>query len=465
MTDCNSQPIVFSSLGRRKVVADFDGGAITSDAGALLLREADRSLGLIDRINAAIPDPRNQALITHQQSTMLRQRILAIALGYEDGNDHQHLRNDPLMQLVSGRPLDPDRPLASPPTLCRLENRVSRQTLTGIAEALVEVFIAQHPTPPTELILDFDATNDSVHGEQVNRFFHGYYDEYCFLPLYVFCGEKLLVAYLRPADQDPATHARAILALLTKRLRQAWPGVKITFRADSGFCRWKMLRWCEGHDVKYIVGLAGNAVLKRMAEPFMEQAKALVEADANHKADVGHKTDVQPSARRVFADLLYGAQSWDTQRRVILKAEYLPARGASAAKENHRYVVTNIEGDGQSLYEQLYCQRGESENRIKEQQLGLFADRTSCHHFVPNQLRVLLSAAAYVLLQHIRQTALAGTELACAQVGTIRLKLLKIGGLIKVSFRRIVLRLATGCPTQNLFRLIARRLIHLPTPT
>jgi hypothetical protein len=258
------------------------------------------------------------------------------------------------MQLITERGIDAQQPLASPPTLCRLENRVSRTTLAKIAKVFVEAFIALHKTPPKELVLDFDATDDSVHGHQVNRFFHGYYDQYCFLPLYVFCGHHLLVSYLRPANIDAATHSWAILGLLVKRFRQIWP------------------------------------------------------------------------------------------------------------KENHRFVVTNLPGDGRWLYEQLYCKRGDAENRIKEQQLGLFADRTSCHQFVPNQFRVMLSAVAYVLLQSLRQTALIGTELAEAQVTTIRLKLLKVGGLIKRSARRIVLHLAGGYPSQQLFRLIARRLISLP---
>jgi hypothetical protein len=424
---------------------------VTSDSGALLLREVDRKLGLIDRLDAIIPDPRSQALITHQQVTMLRQRIFAIALGYEDGNDHQTLRDDPLMQLVTERGIDPQRPLASPPTLCRLENRVSRATLAQIAEAFVETFIASHKTPPAELVLDFDATDDAVHGNQVKRFFHGYYDQYCFLPLYVFCGHHLLVAYLRPANIDAATHSWAILALLVKRFREVWPDVKIIFRGDSGFCRRKMLGWCEKHGVFYIVGLAKNARLNKLAQPFMDQARRQSEQTAH--------------PQRVFAEVLYGADTWDTERRVIVKAEYLPGEGGGDPKENFRFVVTNLQGSGQSLYESLYCQRGDAENRIKEQQLGLFADRTSCHEFVPNQLRVLLSAAAYVLLQHLRQEALVGTELAEAQIGTIRNKLLKIGGLIKRSARRIVLHLASGCPLQELFRLIARRLICLPRVT
>jgi len=445
MTQCNPNSIIFSSLFRRQVLADFGGGTIVSDAGALLLREVDRKLELIDRLDAVIPDPRNQALITHQQRTMLRQRIFAIALGYEDGNDHQTLRDDPLMQLVSDRGIDPDQPLASPPTLCRLENRVMRRTLADIAKVFVDVFIASHTTPPKEIILDFDATNDPVHGNQVGRFFHGYYDQYCFLPLYVFAGHHLLCAYLRPANIDPAKHSWAILSLLVKRFREVWPKVKIIFRADSGFCRWKMLRWCEKHGVCYIIGLAKNSRLKEMAKPFVDQAEAQFKA-----------TDTK---QRLFTDIDYAAYTWDKQRRVIVKAEHLQQG------PNLRFVVSNLDGDPQALYDGMYCKRGECENRIKEQQLGLFADRTSCHDFVPNQFRVLLSAAAYILLHHLRERALAGTELAEAQVPTIRLKLLKIGALIKRSARRIVLHLAGGCPTQDLFRLIARRLISLPSLT
>jgi len=453
MTECNSQPIAFSSVGRRAVLADFAGGSITSDAGALLLREVDRRLGLVDRLDAVIPDPRNQELITHQQATMLRQRIFAIALGYEDGNDHQQLRNDPLMQLVSERGIDPDQPLASPPTLCRLENRVSREALADIAKALVEIFIQSHTSAPKELVLDFDATDDPVHGHQVNRFFHGYYDQYCFLPLYVFCGHHLLVSYLRPANIDAATHTWAILALLVKRFRAMWPDVKIIFRGDSGFCRWKMLRWCERHDVGYIVGLAKNKRLEPLAKAAMDQAAELFK-----QADDG-----QP--QRVFTEFPYAAGTWDKDRRVIAKAEYLGAPEQGKHKENYRFVATNLPDDGPWLYQKFYCKRGDAENRIKEQQLGLFADRTSCHEFVPNQFRVMLSAAAYVLLQHLRQTALAETELAEAQVTTIRLKLLKIGGLLKRSARRIVLHLASGCPQQQLFRLIAAKLFSLPNTT
>ena len=442
MTDCNTTPIVFSNLRRQSVQADFAGGSLTSDAGALLLREADRRLGLTATLDRAIPDPRNPDFIVHRQLTLLRQRIYGLALGSEDLNDQQALREDPLLQLVTERGIKNDLPLASPPTLCRLENRAGRATLVDMTKILVETFIASFATPPKELVLDFDATDDPVHGNQIGRFFHGYYDQYCFLPLYVFCGSQLLVAYLRPANIDAAQHAWAILALLVKRFRQVWPGVRIVFRGDSGFCRWKMLHWCDRHQVDYIVGLAKNSRLLALAGPLMDQAATQFQATGDKQ--------------RLFTWITYGAGTWDQARPVIAKAEH------DAQGPNPRFLVTRLPGDAQALYEDLYCQRGDMENRIKEQQLGLFADRTSCHDFEANQFRVLLSAAAYVLLDYLRRTALAGTELAAAQVSTLRLKLLKIGGRLVRSARRIVLHLAGGYPLQALFRQIAACL--MPTP-
>ena len=446
MTDCNDKPIVFSSLGRKQVVADFEGGNITSDGGALLLREVDRHLGLIDRLNAALPDPRDPSKIIHEQRHMLAQRVFAIALGHEDLNDHHGLRNDPLMQAVTGRGVDDGQPLASPTTLCRLENRVTdRKALFGVAAALVDVFVASHAEPPAELVLDFDATDDEVHGNQVGRFFHGYYDSYCFLPIYVFCGDHLLAAYLRPSNIDAAKHSRAILKLLVERLRQAWPAVKITIRADSGFCRWRLMRWCERHDVHYVLGLAKNKVLERMSHYAMLKGRLGFE-------ETGEKA-------RVFDEFTYAAGSWDRARRVILRHEH------DAHGPNPRFVVTDLpreEHAARALYEQTYCARGECENRIKEQQLDLFAGRTSCHEFLPNQFRVLLSAAAYVLFDHLRRRGLAGTELQEAQAGTIRLKLLKVGARVVHSVRRVVLHLSGGYPLRELFIQLARKLVALP---
>jgi hypothetical protein len=450
MTQCNAEPIRFSSLGRKNVVADFAGGTITSDAGGLLLREADRRLGLTRALADVIPDPREPTLVRHEQRTMIAQRVLGIALGHEDLNDHQTLRNDPLLQTLTEKTPDLEEPLASPPTLCRLENRVGRKALVQMSEVLVESFVASFDSPPKELVLDFDATDDVVHGNQEGRGFHGYYDHYCFLPLYVFCEEQLLVSYLRPSLIDAAKHSRAILKLLVRRFRREWPAVRIIFRADSGFCRWKLLRWCDRHDVGYCVGLARNKVLEALAEPFMSAAEKNFEA-------AGEK-------QRAFHELTYAAGTWDRRRRVILKAEHME-QGANA-----RFVVSNLAHlTAEQVYDELYVQRGDAENRIKEQQLGLFADRTSCRKFLANQFRLLLASAGYVLIEYLRRVGLKGTELAKAQVTTIRTKLLKIGGRVRISVRRIYLSLASGHPLQSLFRRVARRLTRdiasHPAPT
>jgi hypothetical protein len=338
------------------------------------------------------------------------------------------------VQTAAGR----DRPLASAPTLCRFEHAAGRDWAWTMHEALVDTFIASFAGPPEEIVLDFDATDDAVHGRQEGRFFHGYYDHYCFLPLYVFCGDHLLVAYLRPADIDPAKHARAIVKLLVARLRQAWPRVRIVLRADSGFCRWRLMSWCERNKVGYILGLARNSRLVGLAKPEMAAAEAAYAAS-------GLK-------QRRFAELRYGAKTWDRERRVIARLEHA-AKGA-----NPRFVVTNLDGDGQHLYDKVYCARGEMENRIKEQQLHLFADRTSCHRWWPNQFRLLLASLAYVLTAAIRRIGLAGTDMARAQCATIRLRLFKIGAVIIRNTRRIRLYLSSACPDQHLFRLVAARL-------
>jgi Transposase DDE domain group 1 len=322
---------------------------------------------------------------------------------------------------------------------------MGRETLVKIAEVLVDQFLAAHPTPPAHLILDFDATDDRVHGKQEGRFFHGYYDHHCFLPLYVFCGDELLAAYLRPSNIDAAKHARAVLKLLVQKLRSAWPGVKITIRGDSGFCRWRLMRWCDSHGIGYVLGLAKNPALERAAR------------DEIARAERQFRQTGQP--QRIFGSFGYAASTWDRTRRVIVKAEH-NAQGA-----NPRFVVANVPGDPQELYEDVYCQRGEMENRIKEQQLDLFADRTSCHRFLANQFRLLLSSAAYVLVQALRRTALSGTELARAQVGTIRLKLFKVAARVGVTARRVVFHLASSYPYQEVFRSVFERLTgHRPSP-
>jgi hypothetical protein len=441
-TDCNTQPLLFSSLKSQKIVADFAGGRLTSDAGALLLREIERRIGLLRALADCLTDPRDPAKVVHEQYAMLAQRICGIALGYEDLNDHHTLRTDPLFSVLAEQRPDPDNPLASPPTLCRLENRVDRRSLVRMAEVFVETFIASQKHPPDELILDLDATDDRVHGKQEGRFFHGHYDDYCFLPLYIFCGDQLLVSYLRPSNIDVALHSRPILKLLVRRFRQVWPKVRIIVRADSGFCRWKMMKWCDREGIFYVLGLARNRVLERRAEPFMASA---------------HQAFIETGAKqRHFHEMTYAAGTWDRRRRVIVKAEYL------SQGPNRRFVVTNLtEPTPQAIYDGLYIARGEMENRIKEQQLHLFADRTSCHQFLANQFRLLLTSAAYVLIDHFRRNTLAGTDLCRAQVQTIRLKVFKVAARIVTSVRRVVFHLSSAYPNQSLFR---QTLVYLTPP-
>ena len=434
MTKCYQRSFEFPRVNRRIVEARFDGGDITSDGGVLLLRQADRLTGLSDSIARALSDPRRQASCDHDVPGLVRQRLYAIALGYEDLNDHDGLRQDVALQTAVER----DQWLASASTLCRFENRADRETAWRLHEVLLDQFIASFKRAPKKLILDFDATDDPVHGEQDGRFFHGYYRHYCFLPLYVFCGHQLLVSYLRPSNIDGAKHSWAILSLLVKRLRQVWPKVRIIFRGDGGFCRWKMLRWCDHHEVGYIIGLAKNKRLNRLTASLQDEAAACFAA-------TGHKV-------RWFTDFQYAARSWDGARRVIAKIEH------SQHGVNPRYVVTNLEGDAKQLYDKLYCARGDMENRIKENQLDMFGDRTSCQHWWPNQFRLLLASLAYTLIEAIRRIALKGTELANAYVGTIRLKLFKIGAVILKNTRRIRFLLASGCPYKELYFLAANRL-------
>lgn len=434
MTKCTTRPMDFTSCKRRLVQADFTGGDITSDGGAVLLREMDRRLQLTDDIARSLSDNRRKKQIRHDHASLLRQRVYAICLGYEDLNDHETLRTDPLIQTALGK----TQALASPSTLCRFENRMGRDEAIAIHKVLVDRFIASYSDAPEELILDFDATDDAIHGRQEGRFFHGYYDHYCFLPLYVFCGDQLLVSYLRTSKTDGAKHAWAILSLLVKRFRQVWPEVRIIFRGDSGFSRWRMLQWCDRHNIGYIVGQAKNSRLNRLSVELHEQAATTYETTREKQ--------------RLFASIEYQAGTWDKARRVIVKAEH------SWQGSNPRYVVTNLSGGDQDLYDGVYCRRGDMENRIKEQQLGLFADRTSCQKWWPNQFRLLLSSIAYVLLETIRRRCLAGTELARSQVETIRLKLLKIGAVIIRNTRKIRVLLSGSYPYQEIFAKVAARL-------
>ena len=438
MTECTRQPLLFSSLKKQQILADFDGGRLTSDAGSLLLREVDRRIGLTAALAEAFADPRDPAKITHERRTLFAQRTYGMALGYEDLNDQHTLRQDPLFAVLAEQRPTPHQPLASPATFSRWENAATRASLVGLHRVLVEQFLAAHRRPPKEIVLDFDATDDPVHGTQEGRFFHGFYGNYCFLPLYVFCGDHLLVAYLRPSNIDAAKHARGILRLLVERIRRDWPKTRIIFRGDSGFCRWKLLRWCERHQVGYVVGLARNPVLERRAARFMNAAEKAYQRS-------GRK-------QRRFHEIRYAAHTWDRKRRVIVKAERLQEG------PNCRFVVTNLEQPPKHIYDGRYTARGDMENRIKEQQLDLFADRTSCHRFAANQFRLLLASAAYVLISHLRRLALPGTQLARAQVGTIRIKLLKVAARVVTSVRRVVFHLSSSYPYQSLFRAIVARL-------
>lgn len=436
MTVCTPSSDLFPSCKSRKLEVRFDGGDVTSDAGILLLRQADRRLGLLKRAAQLVPDHRRQASCDHRMLDLIRQRVYGLALGYEDVNDHQTLRADPAFQTG----VDRVEPLASSSTLCRFENGADREAAAALNGLLVETFIRSFKKPPEELVLDFDATDDPVHGQQEGRFFHGYYDQYCFLPLYVFCGDQLLVSYLRPSNIDAARHAWAILKLLVTRLRQAWPGVRIIFRADSGFCRWRMMRWMDRMKIGYIMGLARNDRITALVQPRLVQA-------ARTHARTGKKV-------RRFTSVKYAALTWDRLRRVIAKIEH------GALGSNPRFVVTNLKGDPQKLYDDVYCARGECENRIKEQ-LQLFSDRTSCHRWWANQFRLLLSSLAYALTETIRRVGLRATELARAHVHQIRLKLFKIGAVIVRTTRRIRFHLSNAYPHRELFMSVAHRLARL----
>jgi len=433
MPNCTATPVPFAKLGRRAIDVRFDGGDVSSDGGLLLLRQVERRLGLLKAVAQALPDPRAPCLVQHTTEQLLRQRVFGLCQGYEDLNDHDRLRDDLALQTAVGKV----QAAASSPTLCRFESRADRAAAVATQRILVEQFIASFQRPPEELVLDFDATDDLVHGNQEGRHFSRYYDSYCFLPLYVFCGEQLLVAYLRPAKKDAALHAVAILKLLATRLRQAWPAVRIIFRGDSGFCRPLLLSWCERHHVHYVVGMAKNSRLLTEAEWWRAQAA------------YAFAWTQQP--QRIFGEFHYRAGSWPCHRRMIAKAEH-NAQGA-----NPRFVVTNLRDAPQALYETMYCARGEMENRIKECQLGLFSDRTSCHLWWPNQFRLLLAALAYVLLERLRTIGLAGTELARAQVWILRCRLLKVGAVIVRNTRRVRFFLASAFPHQAAFRLAAQR--------
>ncbi len=447
-TQCNAEQLEFSCVERRRVVAAFDGGTLSSDAGALLLGRTDEAIGLMDRLAGCFTDQRDPDLIEHSVRTLVGQRVFGMALGYEDLNDHEQLRHDPVMGTLLGK-LSPKRrldcaALAGKSTLNRLElhplSGVSRyHKICPKAEAVerlfVELFVDAHAQAPEQIVLDLDATDDPLHGHQEGRFFHGYYDGYCYLPLYIFSGEHLLCAKLRRANIDGAAGAREEVERIVMQLRERWPAVRIMLRADSGFCREELMSWCEQNTVDYLFGLAKNARLVRAIGAELQQAAA-------ESRERGHP------ARR-FKELVYQTRkSWSRARRVVAKAEH------TGDKSNPRFIVTSLSIEdhaARALYEQVYCARGECENRIKEAQLDLFADRLSSATFRANQLRLWLASAAYVLMHALRRIGLAGTALARACANTIRLKVLKIGAVITLSVRRVKLALSQACPNQREF--------------
>jgi hypothetical protein len=445
-TECSADLFEFAPVERRAVMAGFDGGRMTSDAGALLLGATDRAIGLVERFAGCFTDGRAPELVEHEINTMVGQRIFGIALGYEDLIDHDQLRHDPTLAVLAGK-LAARRqdcaPLAGKSTLNRLElggpapTRYHRIAWDGakIEALFVDLFLEAHPRPPKQIILDLDATDDPLHGHQEGRFFHGYYDCYCYLPLYIFCGSHLLAAEQRPANIDASAGAVEETARIVAQIRARWPEVRIVLRADSGFARETLMTWCELNGVDFLFGLAKNARLVG------EIAAALAAAEAESK------TTGQPARR--FKEFQWSTRdSWSRPRRVVAKAEWT---GGAA---NPRFVVTSLraaDAAPQPLYEEIYCARGDMENRIKECQLDLFADRTSAATLRANQLRLWFASMAYVLLCALRRLALQHTQFAKATCGTIRLKLLKIGALVRISVRRITFAMASGYPYQRDF--------------
>ena len=463
-TECNRKSLEFHPLGRRGIVGRFDGGTISSDAGGLLLREGERATRIVRQFARCFTDHRDEELIEHTVEELVAQRVYALALGYEDLIDHDALRRDPLLAALVGkldptggnrkRKADQGKALAGKSTLNRLELTVEGVKASerykkievnpqAVERLLVELFLQAHRVAPVEIILDLDATDDPIHGNQEGRFFHGYYGGYCYLPLYIFCGEFLLAAKLRPSNLDASFGALEEIERIVAQIRSAWPQVRILLRGDSGFCREAIMAWCETHGIDFLFGLARNRRLEKAIEGELAQAKTLFDQTR------------QPA--RVFAEFEYRTlDSWSRARRVIAKAEHLD-KGS-----NPRFVVTTLEGDPRRLYEEEYCARGEMENRIKEQQLSLFADRTSAATMRANQIRLWFSSVAYLLMQAVRRLALKGTPMEKAQCQTIRLKLLKIGAQVKITVRKVWVSLAEGCPWKEIFLRAHENLRRLP---
>lgn len=449
MTECTQNSFEFQGHFSRAVRAQFDGGAMTSDAGGLLLRETDRRMNLLPRLAQCFLDGRNPARVEHPVGQMVAQRVYGLALGYEDLNDHEQLRQDPLLKLLAGQP-DLDQPLAGKSTLNRLElstgspDRYKKITFwkQAIDQLLVEVFVEAHTSTPQEIVLDIDTTDVALHGDQEGRFFHGYYDHYCYLPLYVFCGEHLLCARLRPANIDASAGSLSEIRRIVEQIRKHWPQVRITLRGDSGFCRDELMSWCENNGVDFVFGFARNPRLRALV------ADALIQAQ--------QQWEQTRKPARVFVEFSYETTSgsWSQARRVVAKAEHIEG------KENPRFVVTSRstqDWPAQKLYEELYCARGDMENRIKEQ-FVLFADRVSAETMRANQLRLYFSSMAYVLLSGLRRIGLKATELATAQAATIRLRVLKIGALVRITVRKVWISLPRSYPWPDLFAQLHRAL-------
>jgi hypothetical protein len=454
--ECNQFGLEFHPLKRRQIRAQFDGGAITSDGGGLLLREVEKRIRILRQFSACFTDYRKAELIEHSVEELVAQRVYGLALGYEDLNDHEELRNDPMLTVLVEKANPGQEALAGKSTLNRLELTKERASQKerykkivldhgAVDRLLVEVFLQAHREAPKEIILDLDATDDPLHGKQEGRFFHGYYGHYCYLPLYIFCGEFLLCARLRSSNIDASAGSVEELERIVEQIRSAWPGVRVVVRGDSGFCREELMAWCEAHGVDYLLGLAKNERLKAEIEKQLGEAKAQYQETGR--------------AARLFKEFAYQTRkSWSCARRVVAKAEHLE-KG-----ENPRFVVTSLRGEewpSQALYEEHYCARGDMENRIKEQ-LMLFSDRTSSHYLRSNQLRLYFSSIAYVLLQMLRRLGLEGTELAKAQCSTMRLKLLKIGALIHITVRKVWVSLAGGYPYVTLVRQVHEKLCAVP---
>ena len=453
-TQCNPERLVFAPVEGRSVVASFTGGAITSDAGALLLGATSRAIGLVERFAACFQDARTPDLIAHELSTLVGQRVFGIALGYEDLVDHDQLRHDPVLAVLGGKLMSRRAtcaPLAGKSTLNRLEHAPSGEPSRyhrighdgqAIARVFVDLFLEAHARPPKQIILDLDATDDPIHGHQEGRFFHGYYDCHCYLPLYIFCGRHLLAAKLRRSNIDASAGAEEEVARIVRQIRARWPRVRILLRADSGFAREALMVWCEHNRVDFVFGLARNP---RLVE---EIAVELIQAEAE-----AERTG-QPARR--YKDFRWSTlDSWSRRRRVIGKAEW------TGGEANPRFVVTSLrprEVSARHLYEQVYCARGDMENRIKECQGDLFADRTSAATMRANQLRLWFASMAYVLICALRRLGLKHTEFAEATCGTIRLKLLKIGALVRTSVRRVMVAIASAFPHQSEFALAHVRL-------